>query len=135
MSACRLCFSLCRRCLCSGYGVAAGLPACRSGPDFVVISCRVASFFCERSGRQLSGYCPVCPAPVLSSPEHVPDAVVDDGALVQLSKPVVNGKGQGSAVDPELNVTIRVLPDLDVLPLKMSIFFIIFKQINLLIVL
>ncbi len=61
--------------------------------------------------------------------------VVDDGALVQLSKPVVNGKGQGSAVDPELNVTIRVLPDLDVLPLKTSIFFIIFKQINLLIVL
>nr|VUD33994.1 Uncharacterised protein [Raoultella sp. NCTC 9187] len=58
--------------------------------------------------------------------------VVDDGALVQLSKPVVNGKGQGSAVDPELNVTIRVLPDLDVLPLKTSIFF---KQIKLLIVL
>lgn len=50
MSACRLCFSLCRRCLYSGSEVAAGLPACRYGPDFVVISCRVVSF-CVRSGR------------------------------------------------------------------------------------
>ena len=78
MSASGLSFSFCRRFPGSLPGVAAGLPACRSDSDFVVISCRVASFY-VRSGRQVmagpaSGCCPVCPEPVLSSPELVPGA-------------------------------------------------------------
>lgn len=134
MSACGLCFSFCQRCLRFLPGVAAGLPACRPGSGFVVISFRVASF-CVRSGCQVmagpaSGCCPICPEPVLSSPEHAP------GACCQRWRPGGRGyEGQGSTVSPELDGTVPILPDINVLPLKTPVFFIIFKQIKLHIVL
>lgn len=72
MSVCGLCFSSCQRFPGSLSEVAAGLPACRSDSDFVVISFWSVSF-CVRSGRPVmaelaSGCCPVCPEPALSSP-------------------------------------------------------------------
>lgn len=54
---------------------------------------------------------------------------------LQFSQPVVGYEGQGSTVSPELDGAIRILPDINVFPLKTPVFFIIFKQIKLLIVL
>lgn len=55
-------FQLLPKCLCSGPGVAAGLPACCPSSGFFVISFRAVSF-CVRSGRQgtagvVNGHCP-----------------------------------------------------------------------------
>lgn len=61
--------------------------------------------------------------------------VVNDGALVQFSQPVEGYKGQGSTVSPELDSTVRILPDINILPIKTPVFFIIFKKIKLLIIL
>lgn len=75
----------------------------------------------------VSGCYHICPEAALSSSLAL---IIDNGSLVQFSRPVVSNEGQGSAVCLEPNGAIWILSDINVVPLIKLIFCVILRQIK-----